>query len=36
LAEPLLWNIDRSNEDPEAARDLRAALFSRFPDLPRK
>jgi arylsulfatase A-like enzyme len=36
LAEPLLWNIDRSNEDPGAARDLRAALLARFPNLLRK
>jgi arylsulfatase A-like enzyme len=36
MAEPLIWNIDRSSEEPEAARELRDNLYSRFPDLPRK
>jgi arylsulfatase A-like enzyme len=36
IAEPLVWNIDRSAEEPEVARELRAELYSRFPDLPRK
>ncbi len=36
MAEPLIWNIDRSSEDPAAARELRDDLYSRFPDLPRK
>jgi arylsulfatase A-like enzyme len=36
MAEPLIWNIDRSAEEPDAARDLRNDLYSRFPDLPRK
>jgi hypothetical protein len=36
MAAPLIWNIDRSSEEPEAARELRDDLYSRFPDLPRK
>jgi arylsulfatase A-like enzyme len=36
MAEPLIWNIDRSSEEPEAARELRDALYSRFPALPRR
>lgn len=36
IAEPLVWNIDRSAEEPEVARELRDALYSRFPELPRK
>lgn len=34
MAGPLIWNIDRSA--PEAARELRDDLYSRFPELPRK
>ena len=34
IAEPLVWNIDRSSEEPEVARELRDKLYSRFPDLP--
>jgi arylsulfatase A-like enzyme len=36
IAEPLVWNIDRLAEEPEVARELRDALYSRFPDLPRR
>jgi hypothetical protein len=36
IAEPYVWNIDRLAEEPEVARELRAALYSRFPDLPRR
>jgi arylsulfatase A-like enzyme len=36
IAEPLVWNIDRSAEEPEVARELRDELYSRFPDLPRR
>lgn len=32
-SEPLVWNVDRSPEDPEAAADLKAALAARFPGL---
>jgi len=36
MADPLLWNLDRSAEDPAAANDLRTALSTRFPDLFKK
>jgi arylsulfatase A-like enzyme len=36
MSEPLLWYIDHTSEDPEAARRLRAALYARFPNLPGK
>jgi arylsulfatase A-like enzyme len=36
IAEPLVWNIDRSAEEPEVVRELRNKLYSRFPDLPRR
>jgi arylsulfatase A-like enzyme len=36
IAEPFVWNIDRSAEEPEVARELRDELYSRFPDLPRR
>jgi arylsulfatase A-like enzyme len=33
LNEAQIWNLDRSGENPERARALRATLHSRFPDL---
>ncbi len=36
MAEPILWNIDRSQAEPEAARELRDALHARFPELFKK
>ncbi len=32
-SEPLVWNVDRSPEDPQAAADLKSALAARFPGL---
>jgi arylsulfatase A-like enzyme len=36
LKEAQIWNLDRTAEDPARAEALRAAIYSRFPDLPRK
>jgi arylsulfatase A-like enzyme len=36
LNEAQYWNVDRSAEDPARAEALRAAIYSRFPYLPRK
>ena len=36
LADPQSWDHDRSPEDPALAKRLREAIYSRFPDLPRK
>jgi len=36
LPEAQMWNIDRSAEHPERAQALRAAIFSRFPELVQK
>jgi arylsulfatase A-like enzyme len=36
LAESQFWYHDRSPEDPALAKRLREAIYSRFPDLPRK
>jgi arylsulfatase A-like enzyme len=36
LNEAHLRELDRSTENPALARTLRAAIYSRFPDLPRK
>jgi len=35
IAEPLVWNIDRSAEEPEVARELRDELYSAFPVCPK-
>jgi arylsulfatase A-like enzyme len=36
LAEAHSWNADHAAENPELARALRQAIYSRFPDLPQK
>jgi arylsulfatase A-like enzyme len=36
LAEAHLWDLDCSAENPALAQNLREAIYSRFPDLPRK
>jgi hypothetical protein len=36
LAEAESWNLDRSAENPALAQTLRDAIYTRFPDLPRK
>jgi len=36
LNEAHIWNLDRTAEDPELAKMLRAAIYSRFPDLMEK
>jgi len=33
LKEAHIWNLDRTAENPALAEDLRAAIYSRFPDL---
>ena len=33
LSEAQIWNVDRSAENPALAEELRAAIFSRFPEL---
>ncbi|PYX87601.1 MAG: hypothetical protein DMG68_11180, partial [Acidobacteria bacterium] len=33
LNEAQIWNIDRSAENPARAEALRAAIYSRFPEL---
>jgi hypothetical protein len=35
LKEAHIWNLDRSAENPELAEALRAAIYLRFPDLPK-
>ena len=35
LSEAHIWNLDRTAENPALAETLRAAIFSRFPDLPK-
>src|SRR5206468_652130 len=35
LNEAQFWNLDRSAENPARAEALRAAIYSRFPNLPR-
>jgi arylsulfatase A-like enzyme len=36
LGEAQSWDLDRSEENPALAQTLREAIYSRFPDLPRK
>jgi len=36
LNEAQFWNLDRTAENPARAEALRAAIYSRFPNLPRK
>jgi arylsulfatase A-like enzyme len=36
LAEAQSWDLDRSAENPALAQTLREAIYSRFPELPRK
>jgi arylsulfatase A-like enzyme len=36
LKEAHIWNLDRTAEKPVLAETLRAAIYSRFPDLPRE
>ena len=36
LSEAHIWNLDRTAENPALAEALRAAIFSRFPELPRQ
>jgi len=36
LPEAHIWDRDRSTENPALAQSLREAIYSRFPDLPRK
>jgi hypothetical protein len=36
LKEAHIWNLDHSAENPDKAAALRAAIFSRFPELPQK
>jgi arylsulfatase A-like enzyme len=36
LKEAHIWNLDRSAENPALAQALRAAIYSRFPDLPQE
>ena len=36
LKEAHIWNLDRSAENPELAEALRAAIYSRFPEIPPK
>jgi arylsulfatase A-like enzyme len=36
LNEAHIWNLDRTAENPELAKMLRAAIYSRFPDLMEK
>ena len=36
LKEAHIWNLDRSAENPELAETLRAAIYSRFPEIPPK
>jgi arylsulfatase A-like enzyme len=33
LAQPAEWNVDRTMDNPDAARELRAAIAARFPGL---
>jgi arylsulfatase A-like enzyme len=36
LKEAQIWNLDRTGENPARAEALRAAIYSRFPDLPQR
>jgi arylsulfatase A-like enzyme len=36
LKEAHIWNLDRTAENPALAEALRAAIYSRFPELPQK
>src|SRR5581483_7585984 len=36
LKEAHIWNLDRSPEDPERAEALRAAIYTRFPEIKQK
>jgi arylsulfatase A-like enzyme len=36
LKEAHIWNLDRTAENPGLAQALRAAIYSRFPELPQK
>ncbi len=36
LNEAQFWNLDRTAENPERTEALHAAIYARFPDLPRK
>jgi arylsulfatase A-like enzyme len=36
LKEAHIWNLDRSAENPSLAETLRAAIYARFPELPRE
>lgn len=36
LNEAHIWNLDRTAENPKLAETLRAAIYSQFPDLPKK
>ena len=36
LDEAQIWNLDRSAENPALAEQLRAAIYSRFPELVQK
>jgi arylsulfatase A-like enzyme len=36
LQEAHIWNLDRSAENPGLAETLRAAIYARFPELPRE
>jgi hypothetical protein len=33
LSEAQIWTLDRTKDNPERAKELRAAIFSRFPYL---
>jgi arylsulfatase A-like enzyme len=35
LSEAEGWNVDRSSQNPQRAQEMRAAIYSRFPELPR-
>ena len=36
LNEAQIWNLDRTADNPQRAQALRAAIYSRFPNLPRE